>query len=338
MLPRGHEEGGLLARELRGALLEAVDRGVLAVDVVPHLGLGHGAPHGGSGLGHRVRSQIHPALAHGVLLRRGSIRRRAPRVAGPGPAAPHYALGYLGVKGRHGRGPTPQGRGEDLPRAPLHRAPTTCCAASTLTVPRGRHLRLPRAQRRGEDHHAQDRDGPPLPRRRGDRHPRRDRRRTARCAAAIGFLPEAPYFYDYLSGLRAPGLHGTPARRARTQAGLSHPRAPARGGHGGQGARPAAQVQQGHAPAHRPGPGPAQRPRPGDPGRAHERPGPHRPAGDPRPHPLPQGAGEDGVLLLPHPRGRRDDLRPGGHPGEGPGGPGGAAGEPAREPRSGSGT
>ncbi len=48
--PAGHEEAGGLAGQLRGSLLEGVDGGVLAEDIVPDLGRGHGTAHLGRGL------------------------------------------------------------------------------------------------------------------------------------------------------------------------------------------------------------------------------------------------------------------------------------------------
>ena len=54
----GDEQGGLFPGDLGGALFQAVDGGVLAVDVVPHLGFHHGAPHGGGGLGHGIAAQV----------------------------------------------------------------------------------------------------------------------------------------------------------------------------------------------------------------------------------------------------------------------------------------
>ena len=45
----GHEQACRLARQLGGPLLERVDGGVLAEDVIADLGLGHGPAHLGSG-------------------------------------------------------------------------------------------------------------------------------------------------------------------------------------------------------------------------------------------------------------------------------------------------
>ena len=53
-----HEEGRLLAEHLGRLLLEAVDRRVLAVDVVADLGRGHRGAHLGGGTGHGVGAQV----------------------------------------------------------------------------------------------------------------------------------------------------------------------------------------------------------------------------------------------------------------------------------------
>ena len=43
----GNEERGFLLENFRGAVLQAIDGGVFAVDVVANFGFGHGAAHGG---------------------------------------------------------------------------------------------------------------------------------------------------------------------------------------------------------------------------------------------------------------------------------------------------
>jgi len=63
---RGDEQPGGLAEELRRALLEAAHGGVLAVDVVAHLGLRHGPAHLRAGAGDGVRAKVD--LAHGGVL------------------------------------------------------------------------------------------------------------------------------------------------------------------------------------------------------------------------------------------------------------------------------
>ena len=53
-----HEQGRLLAEHLRAQVLEAVDRRVLAIDVVTNLGCGHGGSHRRRGNGHGVAAQV----------------------------------------------------------------------------------------------------------------------------------------------------------------------------------------------------------------------------------------------------------------------------------------
>jgi hypothetical protein len=52
------EHARLFAKDFRGAPLEPVDGGVLAVNVVADLGLRHGAPHLGGRAGDGVAAQI----------------------------------------------------------------------------------------------------------------------------------------------------------------------------------------------------------------------------------------------------------------------------------------
>ncbi len=87
----GGEEGCLLAQEVGHLLLEGVDGGVLAANVVAHLGPVHGLAHGGGGPGDRVGTQID--LEHGAILawpRNGRPARGAPgkRPAVPPPPEP----------------------------------------------------------------------------------------------------------------------------------------------------------------------------------------------------------------------------------------------------------
>ena len=56
--PRGDVESGLLAQHAGHHLLEPLDGGVLAVDVVPHRSLGHRSAHGVARPGDRVAAQI----------------------------------------------------------------------------------------------------------------------------------------------------------------------------------------------------------------------------------------------------------------------------------------
>ena len=132
--------------------------------------------------------------------------------------------------------------------------------------------------------------------------------------ARVGYLPEAPYFYDYLTAREllqyCAELFGypRPARRARA-ADLLRARRPRRVGLG----PPAPEVLQGHAAAGGAGPGPRQRSRAGGAGRAHERARPDRPPPGARPHRRPPRGRRDGVLLLAHHRGHRGAVRSGGH-------------------------
>ena len=56
--PRRDEQAGLLAEQLRGALLEGVHRGVVAEDVVADLGVGHRPAHGRRRLRDRVAAEV----------------------------------------------------------------------------------------------------------------------------------------------------------------------------------------------------------------------------------------------------------------------------------------
>jgi hypothetical protein len=56
--PRRHEQRGLVAEQVGDPLLQRPDRRVLAVDVVPHLGLGHGPAHRRGGPGDRVGTKV----------------------------------------------------------------------------------------------------------------------------------------------------------------------------------------------------------------------------------------------------------------------------------------
>jgi hypothetical protein len=125
----------------------------------------------------------------------------------------------------------------------------------------------------------------------------------------MGFLPEQPYFYDYLTVSELLDLGGRLAgmaaaeRRARAdqadRAGRPRPRP-----------RPAAQeVLEGHAAAGRAGAGADQRPRAGHPRRADERPRSDGPQGGPRPDPRGARRRQDRVLLVAHPVRRRVAVR-----------------------------
>ena len=62
----GREDGRLLAEDLGRHRFEPMGRGVLAVDVVSHPGLRHGATHGLGGLGDGVGAEIDGAHGGGV--------------------------------------------------------------------------------------------------------------------------------------------------------------------------------------------------------------------------------------------------------------------------------
>ena len=61
---RRHEDRGLLSQQLRRAGLERVNRGVLAEDVIAHLGLSHRPAHRRGRPRHRVRPQINRRTVH----------------------------------------------------------------------------------------------------------------------------------------------------------------------------------------------------------------------------------------------------------------------------------
>ena len=74
---RGEEQGGFLAGEFGDVVLEAVDGGVLAVDVVADVGGCHGLAHGGGGHREGVAAEVaadrgaaHRGNASGAVLRR----------------------------------------------------------------------------------------------------------------------------------------------------------------------------------------------------------------------------------------------------------------------------
>ena len=78
--PGGDPQGGLEAEHLRGHVLEAVDAGVLAVDVVADVGFGHRPPHLGRRLSHRVGTQINHdsvSLSGSFTFRKRKYRARS---------------------------------------------------------------------------------------------------------------------------------------------------------------------------------------------------------------------------------------------------------------------
>src|SRR5439155_4037444 len=80
--PRGYVDGGLLAGRLRAGVLQAVDRGVVAVPVIAHLRFPHGLAHRLGGLGDGVGPKI-DWVAH----RSASIE---PAMSLPRPEAPGW--------------------------------------------------------------------------------------------------------------------------------------------------------------------------------------------------------------------------------------------------------
>ena len=70
----GHPDGRLLAQHRCDAILERVDAGVLAVDVVADLGGGHGLAHARSGAGDGVAAEIDGV--HWMLRAKGRSARR----------------------------------------------------------------------------------------------------------------------------------------------------------------------------------------------------------------------------------------------------------------------
>ena len=58
IVPLRDEQAGLLAEQLGGALLEGVDRRVVAEDVVADLGVGHRAAHRGGRMGDGVGAEV----------------------------------------------------------------------------------------------------------------------------------------------------------------------------------------------------------------------------------------------------------------------------------------
>ena len=62
----GDEKCGFHAKHCRGQFFEAIDCRVLAIDVVPHLGRGHGRAHGRGRPGNGIAPEIDPL--HSLLL------------------------------------------------------------------------------------------------------------------------------------------------------------------------------------------------------------------------------------------------------------------------------
>src|SRR5208283_110112 len=67
--PRGHKQRRFLAKHLRRALLQPVDRGILAVNVVAHFCRSHGATHFLARPRHRIAAQVHHAFRWRNVIR-----------------------------------------------------------------------------------------------------------------------------------------------------------------------------------------------------------------------------------------------------------------------------
>ncbi len=92
----GDEQGGFFAGDFGGALFQAIDGGVFAIDVVADFGFGHGAAHGGRGLGDGIAAQIDHAVRNSwktslESMTPRSVRRR--RIAGAFRAGRHRGSG-----------------------------------------------------------------------------------------------------------------------------------------------------------------------------------------------------------------------------------------------------
>ena len=85
-------------------------------------------------------------------------------------------------------------RGRLLAQAPLPRARPPDARGRA-----GRGLRLPRTQRRRQDDHAEAADAAGVSRPPAARSCSAGRSATSRVKRRIGYLPENPYFYDYLT-------------------------------------------------------------------------------------------------------------------------------------------
>src|ERR1700675_2280863 len=74
---RGNEQAGFFAEKLRGALFQAIDGRIFAVNVVAHFGFGHGAAHGGG----RPRDGVAAKIDHTVInSAKTSLDKRTPRL------------------------------------------------------------------------------------------------------------------------------------------------------------------------------------------------------------------------------------------------------------------
>ncbi len=82
--PGGDKKGGFFARYGRRAFFEAIDRGVFAVDVVPHFGFRHGAAHSRRGAGNSVAAEVNHAAINSWNI---SFETMIPRGGKPKPFA-----------------------------------------------------------------------------------------------------------------------------------------------------------------------------------------------------------------------------------------------------------
>ena len=170
-------------------------------------------------------------------------------------------------------------------RTPFRRKKVEALRGVTFTVERGQIFGFVGPNGAGKTTTIRTLMGLIRPDRRHARRSSATRSRAAPRGSSVGFLPEAPYFYDYLTVGElldlAGRLFGLPrgVRKKRAdelieKVGLGRARA----------AEPQ-EVQQGHAAARRPRAGADERPRAGRARRADERPRSDRPQGGPRPHP-----------------------------------------------------
>ena len=116
----------------------------------------------------------------------------------------------------------------------------------------GRGLRLPRAERRGQEHDDEDADGPRLPDERARCRCSAARSATWRCKRRVGFLPEQFRFHEWMQAAEFLDFHGQlygmgAAERRRRIPEVLGTRRP-----GGRGAQPPEDLLEGDAPAHRP--------------------------------------------------------------------------------------
>ena len=61
---RRNKQGGLALEDFSGTLLEAIHSRVFAINIVTHLGFGHGAAHRRSWPRHRVTAQVNDGSVH----------------------------------------------------------------------------------------------------------------------------------------------------------------------------------------------------------------------------------------------------------------------------------